>query len=65
MALLLFGFFKGGLISEGVFNIVLYSKKWTKSLSIKFSHLIEKMRDSDFAISDGTKVKIFSEIKLP
>ena len=57
MALLLYGFFKGGLISEGVFKIVLsYKKNWTKSLSIKFSHLIEKLRDSDFANSDGTKV---------
>ena len=48
---------KGGLISEGIFNLVPTSKECVKSLSINISIQVEK--------SLGTKLKIPSEIKLP
>ena len=48
---------KGGLISEGIFNLVPTSKECVKSLSINFLIQVEK--------SLGTKLKIPSEIKLP
>ena len=42
-------------------------KKCTKSLSINFSHLAKKLKDSDFVrcFEDGTKMKIPSEIYPP
>ena len=42
-------------------------KKCTNSLSINFSHLAKKLKDSDFVrcFEDGTKMKISSEIYTP
>ena len=38
---------KGGIISEGIFNLVPSSKSQTKSLSLHFQPISKKLRDSD------------------
>ena len=47
-------YIKGGLISEGIFTLVIFSKKFAKSLT---STNVEKSEDFDLAhfFEDGTK----------
>ena len=55
--------FKCGLIMDGVFNLIPYSKKFAKSLFFKYLLQVEKSRNSDLALFSGgsTQKKIPSE----
>ena len=68
---------KGGLISEGILNLVTLPKKgakcrpWAESLNLppftvnNLFKLSAQGRDLAPFVGNGTKVQIFSEIKLP
>ena len=58
---------KGGLISEGIFNLVPSSRKWTKCLSLTFQPNVKNLRVVILfnSLEDGTKLKMPSDIKSP